>query len=412
MSETYSPMPSRRRGRPQVLAWSLCAIGTLVFIGAAVVELTLNDATQSESQWGTKAGGFLWLFTFQAFLVVGALIASRRPENPIGWISMSAGLVANLTAIADTYSVYALVTDPGSLPAGEIAAWVSEWSWAVMIGLVGVFFVLLFPDGRLPSRRWWWVAALGVVGIVLGGAGMALRPGPLSESPHVPSNPFGVEGMEFVIGLLEGALVLLPISILLAATSLVLRFRRSSGVERLQLKWLAFAVTVVAIWFLGIFLLPIDGRAGALAEDVSLVLWAGLPISAGFAILKYRLYDIDRIINKTIVYGAVTAILVSGYAGVVLLIQALLPVSDRSPVAVAVSTLAMAALFGPLRRRIQAVVDKRFYRSRYNSALTLEGFGSRLRQQTDLDTLTSDLLGVIGDTVQPAHASLWLRTPE
>lgn len=281
-----------------------------------------------------------------------------------------------------------------------------------MIGLVGIFFVLLFPDGRLPSRRWWWVAALGVVGIVLGSAGMALRPGPLSESPHVRSNPFGVEGMDFVMGLLEGALVLLPITILLAAISLVLRYRRSSGVERLQLKWLAFAVAAVAIWFFGIFVLPIDGRAGALAEDVSLVLWAGLPISAAFAILKYRLYDIDRIINKTIVYGAVTAILVTGYAGLVLLIQALLPVSDRSPVAVAVSTLAMAALFGPLRRRIQAVVDKRFYRSRYNSALTLESFGSRLRQQTDLDTLTSDLLGVIRDTVQPAHASLWLRIPE
>jgi hypothetical protein len=397
--------------RHPLLAWGLCALGVVLFLVTVVGQTTLSGGPPVEATWGTEVGGFLWLLSFQSFLVVGALIAARRPENPIGWISVAAALTADFSGAAEVYARYALLSNPGSLPGGEIAAWISEWSWAVWIGLIGIFFVLLFPDGRLPSPRWRWIVPVALVGIVLGAAGVALTPGPLEEAPYVRSNPFGLEGAESLIAVLDSALVLLPVCVLLAAASLVVRYRRSSGVERLQLKWLALAVSVAGIWFFPLFLpIGLDPEVLAVAQDVSLVLWAGLPISAGIAILRYRLYQIDRVINRTIVYGALTAILVAGYVCSVLLIRSLLPISDNSPVAVAVSTLVMAALFGPLRTRIQTMVDRRFYRSRYDASRTLEGFATRLRQETDLDALTTDLLGVVGDTLQPAHASLWLRT--
>jgi hypothetical protein len=391
-----------------------------MLVTTLVVEATANREARIEVQYGTYVGAVFWLVSWQSFVIVGALIASRRPGNPIGWISISAGLATTLTGLADSYSRYALIAQPGSLPGGKLAAWFSEWSWVVWIGLVGVFFVLLFPNGRLPSPRWRWLPRLTVAAIVTGVAGIAFRPGPFEEAPYVRSNPLGIEGAEILFSVLQVGLLLLPVCILFAGVSMVMRFRRSRGIERLQLKWLAYSVSVVAGLFFAVTfvwnLIPMmvemnenEDEVVKVVQSVSLVLWAGLPISAGFAILRHRLYDIDRIINKTLVYGALTAILVAGYVGSVLLIQNLLPVSDDSPVAVAVSTLAMAALFGPLRVRIQGIVDRRFYRSRYDSAKTLERFGARLRQETDLDAITTDLLGVIRETIRPQHASLWLR---
>jgi MFS family permease len=420
VSAASASTESRRGRRGGALAWGLCALGLAMLVTTLVMEATANREARIEVQYGTYVGAFFWLVSWQSFVIVGALIASRRPGNPIGWISISAGLATTLTGLTDSYARYALIAQPGSLPGGELAAWFSEWSWVVWIGLVGVFFVLLFPNGRLPSPRWRWLPRLTVAVIVTGVAGIALRPGPLEEAPYVRSNPLGIEGAEALVSVLEVGILLLPVCILFAGVSMVMRFRRSGGIERLQLKWLAYSVSVVAGLFFAVAflwnLIPMmvemnenEDEVVKVVQSVSLVLWAGLPISAGFAILRHRLYDIDRIINRTLVYGALTAILVAGYVGSVLLIQNLLPVSDDSPVAVAVSTLAMAALFGPLRVRIQGIVDRRFYRSRYDSAKTLERFGARLRQETDLDAITTALLGVIRETIRPLHASLWLR---
>jgi hypothetical protein len=239
-----------------------------------------------------------------------------------------------------------------------------------------------------------------------------LAPGSFDDTRAV--NPLGVRGAESVLEIVGVVGLALVLSCLLGAVAAVgFRFRRSRGAERLQLKWLSYSGGLVATCILAAIPLEASAASSETATNISnFVITASLatiPIAVGVAILRYRLYEIDRIINKTLVYGLLTAILVAGYVGSVLLLQALLPVADDSPAAVAVSTLAMAALFGPLRRRVQDVVDRRFYRSRFNAVRTVEEFGSRLRSETDLDALSADLIGVVRQTVQPSHASLWLR---
>jgi hypothetical protein len=275
--------------------------------------------------------------------------------------------------------------------------------------------VLLFPSGRLPSRRWRPVAWAGGAGIVLLTASAFLTPGPFEDSDVV--NPLGIRGagaiLEFV-GVVGLGMVIF--ALLGAVVSVVVRFRRSKGVERLQLKWLTFAGALVATCI--VVAIPLEAAAASseTATNISnFVITASLstiPIAVGVAILRYRLYDIDRIINNTLVYGLISAILVVGYAGLVLLLQRLLPVTNDSPVAVAASTLAMAALFGPLRRRVQREVDRRFYRSKFDAGRTIEEFGTRLRNETDLEALSADLIAVIRRTVQPSHAWLWLAGPK
>jgi hypothetical protein len=324
---------------------------------------------------------------------------------------MAVGIAVNLTAFADAYFAGG-PAGPGSLPGAKVAAWYGDWSWVLFIGLIGVFFVLLFPDGHLPSPRWRWLAHAGVLTIAAGIAGTGFGPGTLEETPMVRSNPFGVQGAEAVTGALQAANVALPVCILLAAASIVVRYPRARGTERLQLTWFAFSVCVAGVWFAAAAFQQGDSLLVGILQDISIALWSLLPIAAGIAIFKYRLYEIDRIINKTLVYGVLTTILLAGYVGSLLVLQNLLPISNDSPVAVAVSTPAMAAVFGPLRKRIQSVVDRRFDRDRYDAVRTLDRFGARLRRETDLDDLTADLLSVIGETLRPAHASLWLRSPD
>jgi hypothetical protein len=390
-----------------LFVWVICLAGFLLIIGAALLERG-RSVEVPEGSFGTDVGAALWAVSFQAFLVVGGLIAAKRPGNRIGWIAIAVGVSVNLTAFTDGYFAHAR-PGTGSLPGAEYAAWFGNWSWIVFIGLTGIFFVLLFPTGRLPSPGWRWVARAGALAMTVAILASALSPGPLDETPSV-RNPFGIEGAKVMIDALGTAVVLLPVCILLAAASIVVRYRRADGAERLQLKWFAFSVCIVGPWSAGAAFLPGDSLAVGIAQDISLGLWSLLPISAGIAIFRYRLYEIDRIINKTLVYGALTTILLAGYVGSVLVLQNLLPISNDSPVAVAVSTLAMAALFGPLRKRIQSLVDRRFYRDRYDAVRTLDRFGARLRRETDLDDLTADLLSVIGETLRPAHASLWLRS--
>jgi hypothetical protein len=342
---------------------------------------------------------------------VGAIVASRRPENPVGWLLCLSGAAVSTSSFASQYAIYALLAEPGSLRAGEVMAWIAAWQLPIMNGLQ-VSYLLLFPTGRLPSRRWrplaWLVVAFVVAGVILA----MFSPGAYLGSLGPIRNPLGIEGFTSVYK--RVFFIMAPLLYASAALSLFVRLRRSRGVERQQLKWFAYAVAAFA---LGIVLISIISvidtppwfeRAGVAFFTVASL---GYPIAIGIAILRYRLYDIDVIINRTLVYGSLTAMLALVYFGGVVGLQAVLRVltGQESTLAVVASTLAIAALFNPLRRRVQVFVDRHFYRRKYDAAKTLETFGSRLRDETDLDALHKELVGVASATMQPEHASLWLR---
>jgi hypothetical protein len=361
-----------------------------------------------------------------SFPLTGLLVLRAQPRNTIGWLLQGVGLVWGMGGLADNYARYGLVVDPGSLPGPEVAAALASVTWAPGLGLMGTFLILLYPDGRLPSRRWRPVAWLAAVTIAALTVTIGLAPGALSPgwdievgSGRTVRNPLGVAGAEGILDAAQAVLLpLLPVCIVASAVGLVRRFRRSRGVERQQLKWLAAAAGLVA----GLFLVGVVG--GLVAQtlgqpepgwlvalrSVFLVSLALMPIAIGIAVLRHGLYSIDVVINRALVYGTLTATLAGVYLGSVLLLQLVLaPVTDQSDLAVAVSTLAVAGLFGPARARIQAGVDRRFYRSRYDAARTLESFTSRRRDEVDLASVSTDLRNVVRATVQPTHVSLWLR---
>ncbi|CAN5126845.1 hypothetical protein BH24ACT12_BH24ACT12_24270 [soil metagenome] len=365
--------------------------------------------------------GFLLLILI--FPLTGALILRRQPRNTIGWLLQGIGLVWGLGGFTDNYARYGLLVNPGSLPRPDIAAALNGGIWVPAIGLMGTFLILLYPDGHLPSPRWRPVAWLSAVTIMALTVTLYLTPGRLELGP-VPmlENPLGWEAAQPVLGVVFGILLtLLPVCVVACAVALVLRFRRSRGTERLQLKWLATAGAVVAFTFLVSMAVPLltgalassDGSPDWLAvlDTVSFLSFALLPAAIGIAILRHRLYDIDVVVNRALVYGSLTATLASVYLALVLLLQQVLsPLTAESDLAVAGSTLTVAALFRPARARFQALVDRRFYRSRYDAARTLEGFAARLRDELDLEALGSDLRHVVQDTMHPAHVSLWLRS--
>jgi hypothetical protein len=359
------------------------------------------------------------------FPVVGLLILRQQPRNTIGWILQAIGLAWGFGALADNYVRYALLVDPGSLPAPDVVAAVAEGVWVPGIGLMGTFLLLLYPDGRLPSRRWRKLAWLAAATLPTAYLAVTLQPRSLS-APVPLDNPLGVESARRVIDiLLIGSVAVLPVCTVASAAAVVARFRRSRGTERLQLKWLATASGVVAALFLLAMVatfaslsgVPPDGGGAARAawqgwlENVAVSSFVLLPVSIGVAILRHRLYDIDVVINRALVYGALIAALAGVYLGSVLVLQLVLrPVTSRSDLAVAASTLAVAALFRPARARIQAVVDRRFFRQRYDAGLTLDAFATRLRHELDLESVGADLRSVVHDTVAPVHVSLWLRS--
>ena len=376
------------------LAWGLVVVTVALFLaGLLGAAFDLRIA-------------FIWVIGL-VFSVVGALIATRQPGNAIGWIFLSVGVSAGLAELSHGYADYWLEGNGGSKALGELAAVYSSQSWMPFILVPATFIVLLFPDGHLLSPRWRpvaWCAAVGIAGAFLT---TALATGPLDDYPQL-DNPYAVDSP--VLDPLAGlSFLLVLIGIVGSAVSLILRFRRARGEERQQIKWLALAGAVVAVT------IPI-GTAGysVWGEDVSNVAMMlsvlGVPIAAGVAILRYRLYEIDVVINRTLVYGALTATLAAVYLGGVLLFQlALGGVTEDSNLAVAGSTLAVAALFRPARGRIQELVDRRFYRRRYDARRTLESFAARLRDEVDLTALEAELCGVVAETMQPAHVSLWLR---
>jgi hypothetical protein len=349
-----------------------------------------------------------------AFPTVGAIVASRRPENPIGWIFCVIGLSLIAGVATGEYVLYARHAAP-SLPAVAVVAWIGDWAWVVGLGLAGTLMLLLFPDGRPPSPRWrvvGWLAIVLIGGTVLA---YALRPGPLDVDPGI-RNPFGIPGP---IGDVASAITGLwgwPMVVLIVASlsGFVTRFARARGDERQQLKWVAYATGIAAVGFTGAGLSAALGREQepyAVWFWFLLLLGLGLiPVAAGIAILRYRLYDIDLLINRTLVYGGLSATLAALYVGLVISLQGVLSgFTGGNSVAVAASTLAVAGLFQPVRRRIQAAVDRRFYRSRYDTARTLEAFSSGLRSEVDLAHLSEQLRSVVAETLQPASVSVWVR---
>jgi hypothetical protein len=388
------------------LAWSLVVLSVMLLVGGITLDQMTRSTAPERPYYGPLDAVFP-LATVLTFSVVGAIVASRQPRNAIGWIFCGIGLVVGLSSFTGSYAEYRLAG--GSAPGNfaETAAWFSSWSWTLWLYVPTTFLLLLFPDGRLPSPRWRpvaWCAAFGIIGFV---AGYALQPGPLEDYPQIV-NPYGVDS-PILDAIAVAGTILAGTSMLASAVSLIGRMRRAGSVERQQIKWLAYGgVLVVGAVFVG-------GVIAIWSEEVGISLiiigLLGVPIFTGVAIARYRLYDIDFLINRTLVYGSLTVMLVALYLGGVVELQRLLSpvVGGSNGLATVASTLAIAALFNPLRRRVQAFVDRRFYRSKYDAAKTLEAFNSRLRNETDLDDLSNDLVGVASATMQPAHVSLWLR---
>jgi hypothetical protein len=400
-----------RRRAVTWLAWSLVGLPAVLLLCGISLSVAANSvSTRLPYDIETFfSSGAINLITLLPFSVIGALIVSRQPRNAIGWIYCGVGLLVGLNTLAHGYADYWLASGSGIRSLAETAAWFGSWAWIPLVLVPTSLLLLLFPDGRLLSPRWRpvaWCAGIGIFGYALN---VALKTGGLGDYPKIP-NPYGVDnplvGMVGLVGV-----ILAGCSVVASVVSLIFRLRRAGSEQRQQIKWFAYGGvvvvgTIVASGFVSIWSVPVS----ILIISVALL---GLPVFTGIAILRYRLYDIDIIINRTLVYGSLTIMLAALYfAGVVgtqYVFRAVTGQERLPQLAVVVSTLAIAALFDPLRRRIQSFIDRRFYRRKYDAAKTLEAFSLKLRNETDLDTLSEDLISVVRETMQPEHASLWLR---
>lgn len=394
-------MSSRAAAR---LAWTLWGLSIL----AVVLSAPLAALNGFEL-------GFDWFFgavVAPVFASVGAVVASRRPENAVGWIFCVIGLSDGVLTFSKEYAFYGLFTKPGSLPAAAEVIENTFFLASVQFGLLITFALLLFPDGRLPSRRWLPVAGMCALGVVLMTVGIGVGAVHIGGRELVTRLIQGteivpVEGIG-IAGILNGVgHILVFLGFAAAVVSLFVRRWRADRVERQQIKWFAYAAAMFVLAILS-YALPWPERISEFLEVSAAVF---IPIAISIAMLRYRLYDIDRLVNRTLVYGVLTATLVAVYVGGVAGLQYLLRAfpGQESQLAVVASTLAIAALFGPLRRRIQDFIDRRFYRRKYDAAKTLEAFGARLRDETDLERLGEDLVTVVRETMQPEHVTLWLR---
>ena len=391
------------------VAWSLATLTmlcTVVHVTLWTLAHPVEGAVDSRGEAGLPI----------AFVVVGALVVTRRPDNRIGWL-FCGGAVFAVTGALDAYALYALAARPeAGLPGATAAAWVAAWSWALG-GLLVLLLPLLYPTGRPPSPRWRSLAWLAGLVCLLSMTSWAFRPGPLeaSQVPVAP-NPLGIPGADQLLEAVDLIAATVSVPVFLAAVaSVVVRFRRASGIERQQLKWFVYASLVVVAGFTLSSTLPalVPGSSELVLDLVVTGLALAWPVALGIAILRYRLYDIDRLINRTLVYGLLTILLAAVYSGSVLVLgQFFGGVAGNPPSwAVAGATLTVAALFQPARRQVQDLVDRQFNRRRYDAAKTVEAFSARLRDEIELETLSTELLAVVDQTVQPAKASLWLRPP-
>src|SRR5215204_1344336 len=375
------------------LAWAVCALSlTLTALNFLLIAMNVSLNVPAYVFWPELTSIAV------GYSVIGAIIASRLPNHPIGWICCAIGLIAAVDHFGGEYSLYALLALPHPLPGGEAMLWLQGWFWMLFIGLI-VFLLLLFPTGRLPSSRWrtfaWVSGAVIAAGVIWSSV---ISP---DVGFNVPPSP-----VQLSVLLLGGV----------AAASVVVGRRGARGVERQQIKWLLYVGPIFFVasgLHIGFYYFWLAEGSWGLWASYLLVAIGGLsgPIAIGIAILRYRLYEIDLLINRTLVYGSLTATLVVLYFGGIVVLQRVFVshTGQQSTLAVVASTLLIAALFTPLRRRIQSFIDRRFYRRKYDARKTLEAFSAKLRDETDLDALSNDLVGVVREAMQPAHISLWLR---
>ncbi len=406
-------MPDLGPRAVRTTAWCLFGLSLLLQVGALALIVAQGLEVDVLDQ--------LMVVLTLGFGLTGALVAGREPGNAVGWLMLVVSAAFAADGAASTYA-----HNPDFPHAAQVA-WTAIWTWHIWLFLPTLTLPLLFPDGHLLSPRWRWALGLGFMSMALMAVSEAVTPGPLDvDSPEPLANPFAIEGT--VAAQVLGAAgtvggLLAAVGFVLGIASLAVRLRRSRGRERQQLKWFAYVGSLAIVGlFLAIaavlieangdrppFWAEVIGSIGWLTALLSIVI--GIPVAIGIAILRHRLYDIDLVIKRTLVYGTLTATLLATYLVSVLLLQVLLrPVAGESDLAVAASTLAVAALFRPLRSAIQRVVDRRFFRHKYDAARTVESFAVRLRQEVDLDTVSADLRAVTRETIQPAHVSLWLRS--
>jgi hypothetical protein len=399
---------ARPRWWPGVAAWALWALTMLALPVIAWLDQLSRQAGRPELAQLTPGSVVGPVLAAVSATTAGAVLASRRPRHPVGWLLLALGLSAAWGGVPPAYAAYGLLARPGALPAAHAVA--RYWPITLVITQTAASFALLLtPTGSLPSPRWrWWArltaAAAGILVVAL-----AVASGPLDPQYQVLGGPFDLRGYGGVLLVVNQlALAATTLAVVVGAASLVVRFRRAHGVERQQLRWVAWAAALAVLG-------AVVALGGLAVGATALVTWAisstfaVMPLAIGAAILRYRLYDLDRIVSRTLAYGLLTVLLGLGYAAVVLGLGRLL--GQDSSLVVAAATLAVAAVFQPLRRRVQGAVDRRFNRRRHDAAGIIEGFGARLRDQVDLDTLTAELLAVVGQTMQPTQTSLWLRSP-
>lgn len=384
--------------------WVAAGIWAAILAIAGAIVATRIAGWRGAGNTSDTSGIALFLALF-AFASMGALVAARVPNNPVGWIFLAIPLGGAIGGVTELLAFHGLVRNPGSVPGATVFAWVYAWAWYPTVGLLA-FVLLLYPTGSVPGPRWRLIAwALGV-GLAVVTLSLMLYPGPLDKDPRLPENPLGVAALKNVFDRSDKAIALSMAGLVVAAIlSVIVRFRRSRGDERQQMKWMAFAAAVLLTGFV------LQNIAG-LGDPTFAVAISMLPLALGIAMFKYRLYDVDRAINKTLVYGASSALLAGAYIGLVLAGEALFsPVASGSSVAVALSTLVVAGLFLPVRRRVQRFVDRRFYRRKVDAEETLARFAARLRHERDIDSLQAEVCAVVGETMAPAHVQLWLRDP-
>ena len=403
---TPAPRPARTRRWPAALPWALWALAMLSLAAVPWFDHLLRAAGRPDLAQlnGSGAPGVLGIVSAAT---VGAVLASRRPGHPVGWLLLGLGLSVSASGVADGYAPYGLLVRPGALPAARYVALYGPALLAISITCIG-FILLLTPTGSLPSPRWRWWARVATAAPVVVLVTVTLLPQPLGPEYQSVVNPLGLRTLEAPLQAATGmALAVAVLGVLLSAASLVGRFRHAHGTERQQLRWVALAAAVVSLAAALVL-------AAMLTETPALFGWglglcaAILPLAVGAAVLRYRLYDLDRIISRTLTYGLLTVLLGGGYAGIVLGLGQFL--GRGSSLVVAGATLTVAAAFQPARRRIQQQVDRRFNRRKYSAARTIEAYSVRLRDQLDLDTLSNELLAVVDQTMEPTQVWLWLRS--
>ena len=413
---TMPAVPTASRASPRswfaALAWALWTLALLGLAATVRLDQLLIESGFPQLTAILSRGNLTSAMAALSAATVGAVVASRRPRHRVGWLVVALGLALVAAGLAFSYTRYGLVARPGAVPAANYLAGFANGTVFLYLSLAG-WVLLLTPTGKLPSPRWRWWARLQLAAVALAFLTAVAEPMPLyPEYPEI-GNPLGVAAL--ASGPLEaafpvGALLILA-GLPVGAVSLLLRFRRARGQERLQLRWLAVGAALAAVALaVSLTALVVEDTDGVVFQAALGVCVMALPLATGAAILRYRLYDLDRIISRTLAYGLLTVLLGGGYAAVVLGLGQLL--GRDSSLVVAAATLAVAAVFQPARRRVQQVVDQRFNRRRHDAARIIEGFGTRLRDQVDLATLTGELLAAVDQTMQPTRASLWLRSQE